>query len=220
MNIGIGIDLCTNRRGIGSADPLLTGLVTDWQFENNLLDSGPNAQTLTAVGGTPTYVAAGSGNAVRLNGTVTLSRSNTEIGTVGLFTIAGWVRFTATGLATLWGLDGDRYQVFTRTNQVEMRTYNGVGFDNNTKAYTQASATWYCVTAWYDGAGTYIDINNSGSPAGLAATVANRADKLFTVGSNVAGFGNLNGDIARLRVWNRVLTVAERTLVYNGGIPG
>lgn len=81
-----------------------------------------------------------------------------------------------------------------------------------------ATATWYLVIGWYDGTNISIQVNNG--PVTSAAFTADIFDgtaelDIGRLGSVVTQY--MDGRIAGVPLWKRVLTPGERSWLYNGG---
>ena len=82
-----------------------------------------------------------------------------------------------------------------------------------------STGTWYYVVAWHDADADTINIQVDDGTADSTAHstgVNNPSGIKFTVGG-IHNAGNYHGRIDEVGVWNRVLTSAERTELYNSG---
>lgn len=80
-------------------------------------------------------------------------------------------------------------------------------------------ATWYFVVAWHDSVGNTINISVNNGAANSAAHSAGVQDSTqpFQIGAAAGPSGFMDGRVDEVGVWKKVLTAAERTLMYNGG---
>ena len=83
---------------------------------------------------------------------------------------------------------------------------------------TPAAGTWYFVAVWFDGATNtqYIQINDGTIYSAVVTPPVDRAGA-FSIGSAGGTSTPWDGAIACVGFWKRVLTAAERTILYNGG---
>lgn len=83
-----------------------------------------------------------------------------------------------------------------------------------------STGVWYQVIAWHDAAGNQAGIVvNAGTPVtgAYAGGVTGHAGAL-NVGRYSGGLANVDGLLDMVAIWKRVLSGAERTQLYNGGV--
>ncbi len=84
-----------------------------------------------------------------------------------------------------------------------------------------ADATWFHVVCWYNADNNEVGMSiNNGSPSTRTYGGAARANSTnpFRIGTQAENSANaFDGRIDEVGFWKRVLTVAERTSLYNGG---
>lgn len=211
------------QRGFMSCNPYSLGLAapTDPDFSSVrllchgefLVDSGPQARVLTAVGNaaiTSAQFKFGA-NSMVFDGTAdrVTTPDTTDIRlTTGNMTIECWVRFnattgcrifakeTGTGVApyiiALSGTQKFQYAIYDNTS-----TLIGVV----TSTTTAATGQWYFLQAVYNGTYTlYVNGTSEGTPITSAATRFSSASDLVTIGGDTAGGNTLNGWIDDLRL--------------------
>ncbi len=178
----------------------------------DLTDNNTVGSTTGKIGNCADFVAANS---------ETLSIAGGVIGGGDDFTITFWVKFTNTGFHGLCDIAGDALFVGARATRIDLRMFNGGGYTDTFKTYTQATGTWYFVTVTFNSAtgDATIDIDNSGSPAtfDLGNTLYTGGGLGFLIGNDVAGYGCLNGQMDEFAIHERVLSGAELSEIYNGG---
>jgi hypothetical protein len=151
------------------------------------------------------------------------------------FSYSFWAKFDTLGVEQLF---------ISRPNDIANQTIIGVGILSTnairfrlglwggttnrkqitTNAFTAATNTWYNITVTYDGSDTvagmkiYIDsVNQSVTTAtGTLPTTINYSR--IRIGARYGG-NFLNGNMDEVSVWNKALSGAEITELYNSGVP-
>lgn len=78
--------------------------------------------------------------------------------------------------------------------------------------------TWYYMTAWHDATGNTINIAINGTSDSTSHTTGVfDGTGTFRIGLDGEGSFPMNGRIANVGFWKKVLTSTERTSLYNGG---
>lgn len=206
------------------------------ESSGNAADSTANANTLTN-NATATFTAGKLNNALTLASASSQFMSRTSASCVGIdfnatdFSINCWVNFTTLPSSSVMNICGK----FESTNrQYEFALYSpsagvyhliatiGLGADTADQqdvVWTPSTGTWYMVTFRYTNATTKGDFSVNGSAQGAQVTFANAlASDVsdFRVGKEFTG-NFMNGQIDELGLWNRRITDAEITSLYNGG---
>lgn len=77
---------------------------------------------------------------------------------------------------------------------------------------------WILVVVWHDATNDQIGIqvNNAANTSATSGTYPADQDSAFSIGAR-PGVGYLNGRVDSMGFWKKVLTGAERTLLYNSG---
>jgi hypothetical protein len=93
-----------------------------------------------------------------------------------------------------------------------------------TAAGAPSNGTWYHLIAYHDAAGDLIGIVvNNGTPATASSAsitpgTTTRPLYLGAIENSAAPQNHMDGRIGPVRLWKRVLSGAERTQLYNGGL--
>lgn len=198
-----------------------SGLRADSVGVRHLADHNSVGQAAGKVGQAADFAAASS-QYLSLSDAVSPSPGDTS------FTYAFWFRPTtsaAGGVRTLMakgtGSDGEFYLQQLTDDTLRWTVVGGAGFNFAAPVSTAAvtPGTWYFVAVTHDAAGNEVGI---GLDAGTPATAAHSAGVYDTTGDFVlgsyAGTGQyLDGRIDELGHWDRVLSGAELTDLYNAG---
>jgi hypothetical protein len=218
-----------------STEPLADGLLSYWPLDeasatSNAIDRH-GANDLTQVLGP--YVATGkiSGGrdfestvAQHFNGGNILSLGDTD------FTFQAWVKFESlTGYPAIisrWDYAGSKreytLEATVATNQFQWYVFGTSAVSLYASNFgTITTGVWYLVHCWHDATNNQIGISvNAGTPNTLShsAGVAQYTTD-FMLGRLTTNDSSslLDGVLDEVAVWNRVLTSAERTQLYNGG---
>lgn len=143
------------------------------------------------------------------------------------FTIALWVQLESKGVRKTFLAkydDSGQAQYYVQWNNSNDRLIFGVSNDGSAEVEVAAGnlgipalATWYFIVAWHDAAANTINIKvNDGTTDSAAHTtgVFNSTSKLI-MGMLGLGSGFHDGFNDEVGIWNRVLTGAEMTELYN-----
>ena len=213
------------------------------ESSGNALDSTANAKTLTNTG-TAGYSAGKINNAVDFGASNTTKNLNRlETGALGLlmdsnFTVNFWLNLTTqvttTGNQTVicWSDDTTankkgyfEFQLYDNagTPATAINRVDSAGADQVTGNLTFTVGTWYMVTLTWDGSNmkSYRD----GSGSAWLTVASTRTGTNTAAGHNTrVAIGELDvttraisGLIDEMGWWNRVLSAAEITELYNGG---
>ena len=193
---------------------------------NNLTDNNTVTQAAGIVGNAGQFTAA---NSEYLS---IADNADLSVGDID-FTVACWLYFdtnSGTRVALSKGNnDTDNNTAYmiqyvaAPTDRLRFRVGNGT---NNTTVVADTfgailTATWLFVVAWHDSVADTINIQINNGGANSAARTGGSYDdaRAFRIGTDP---GDIPGDfwdgrIDAVGVWKRVLTAAERTLLYNNG---
>ena len=203
---------------------LLGGLLAYWKLDTaSWLDSSGNGNTLTANGGV-SVVSGKINNCANFDGDVDnsvfmwLSRTNFFDFNSGNFSISQWVYFE--GSSYFQSLFSTRVDGAATSNSfsVVADSSNILGFYDGEftgDLYTFSSSNWYHLTTVRDGSTINFYVDGS-----FVASVAKSSPYELTsiaMGGHLNGEEPLNGRIDEVGVWNRALTGAEITSLYNAG---
>jgi hypothetical protein len=224
----------------GSSTSLLTGLVSYWPLTSNGNDSyGTNHLTnINAV----TFVAKGGGAPSNIPATVAnfiaassqrfqiADNANTVWGEDGNgATMVLWIKPAGvpSGIAMLFGRDSltaseRNFAIYTNSGALSLLTDVNAGSQHQGAGATLTDATWTMVTMWFDPSDKTLrtSYNNAGTIAdapaqpgvSLTAAAAN-----IVIGGRTDTPGHINGNIALVGIWKKVLSAGERTYLYNAG---
>lgn len=216
-----------------TANGLLTGLLAYWTMEEasgDRADSSGSGLTLSASGTVPSRTGiSGDGADVVARGTGYLysTADDAKLRVPAARTWACWIYLDNLPSAgypmSHWGSGGD-FCIYVSAAGAVACTLMGSGVETaTTPDSTVATAGWYFLCAWYDPAaganGTgYIQVN-----AGTVYTVAlgaahvATAEADFCIGPLRSNYGDWDGAIDEVGIWDRVLSADDRIALYNGG---
>jgi len=213
----------------GGSGSYTNGLVAYWNFDGTLVDSIKDYNGV-ARGKAPVEFVdslAGFGKALKLNGTnyVEISNSKTNLQFAnGNLSIAGWFKvdkFDKSWQALISKGEDLNYRIARRsdTNSIAYAGGVGEGADdvpnvNDGKwhhfvAISDTNRTAFGTALYLDGVMHSVNTNKPALQAGTSS--------LF-IGENPGALNRQwTGEIDDVALWNRVLTPAEITALYNGG---
>ena len=212
---------------------LSTNLVGFWKFDEasgNPADS-IGARTLTN-NGTTGFSAAKINNGADFNGSSKyFSRAAEALGIANAFTVAGWVKFNATGTQEIIfrfrPSSGDANEIRIYKTDTDLFRSNICDQDGSATAYKDyfganslSTGTWYFVAITWDG--TNFNIYKDGSTdtpytkeTDNAITMTDTSRIIGIGGWNAAVYGNISCDA--WGYWARALSSTEIGYLYNGG---
>lgn len=222
----------TGRAPISS---LLTGLVAYWKLDeasgtradsvgaNTLTDNNTVTQAVGKVGSAAQFTAAS------LESLSIVDNADVSAGDID-FTIAGWVFLDSVGATraiavkgSLGAIASDEYGVFVTVGNSAsffVEDQAGTHFGQATTGAALTVSTWAFVVAWHDSVANTVNCQlNNGTVASSAYTFGvKNGTNAFALGATTSGGASyMNGRIDEVGFWKRVLTVAERTSLYNAG---
>jgi hypothetical protein len=210
----------------GAASPLLTDLAAYWKLDetSGIRFDSAGTNNLTDNGGVGS-VAGKIGNAATSFGTATYLSNSSTVGQVsGPLTVALWVN-------TGSDVTGNQVIISRATTSVSVVDYILDIFSSSIRyiLYTSSGTyvagatittnTTYFVVFWYDGTNANISLNN-GTVTSTASpgTPKQELGAELTLGIRLDSGRPFNGNwIDEVGIWNRVLTVTERSQLYNSG---
>lgn len=222
------------------ANTLLTDLISWWSMneESGTRDDSHGSNDL-ADGNTVLYTAGKVGNAADFEATneeylwiadnASLSFSGNDD-----FTFVFWCRLESVAawsqLITKWdwGSNDREYQMYY--DDTKERFVGGVSPNGTASTLVDADTlgvpateTWYFIVFYHDSTNDIIsiEVNEGGADTEAHATGIHDDVTEFTVGAQrnngAAGGAFLDGEIDEVGLWDRVLTDAEMTWLYNSG---
>jgi hypothetical protein len=215
----------------GALSPLLPleDLVAYWKLDetsgtrfdsansNNLSDNNTVGSASGKIGNAADFVAA---NSEYLEASGVGAFGDTP------FTVTGWFYLdAATGFQTIVS----RYTTDTNDREWLLRVDSGVPtfFVNNdgigapdgvVSASAVSAGAWHFVVAWHDSVGNTINIqvdNGTVNSAAYSLGVYANSSKALYIGTTSPSVGFMDGRIDEIGLWGRLLTSAERTILYN-----
>jgi hypothetical protein len=207
-NSGTGIETMT-----GS---LLTGLLHQWHLNGTSVDSVDGSGN-----GTDTAITYGGklGQCAMFNGTT--SKIQTAIdGPLGASprSISCW--FNPTGIQGKalvgYGTAGVANQVLDITVATDSQIFANIWGANPKPTNTYTVGAWNHAVVTYDGTTLKIYLNN-GTPASATVTLTTVSNPFRFAWTTYTPWAFFNGLIDDVHMWNRALSAAEVTNLYNGG---
>ncbi len=215
-NFYVGTDITGSLVSFWELDEQPSGTRIDVYSSNNLSDNN-----------TVTSIAGLISNAALFNDANSeyLSSSSTDFDLTDSFTISGWVYFnnydTSQAIVSRYvGSGPNRWSLHFNSAQSRIEWQMGV----NTYAVLQepSAEAWHFYCAWFDDDvdKIYLQIDNGTINEIAVATPPASATRDFHLGAqNDAGMTMfLDGRLDHWGVWSRILTIAERTYLYNSGV--
>lgn len=206
MSFGIGVNSFPSWEEHGAAAPnLSSGLTHYWllgEASGAARADSVGALTLSELAGGVARATGISGNGASFTGAEFLGNLTANIDTSS-FTLSVWVK-ASSGLATLvWTPHIIIYKASSLGVRVEGAVLGTGPTYNN---------TWQHVLVWGDGSNASVSINGAAAVT-AAYTPGSGAQTLFLNDPD----DSVVGVVDELAIWNRPLSAAERTLLYNGG---
>ncbi|HVC35905.1 MAG TPA: LamG domain-containing protein [Candidatus Dormibacteraeota bacterium] len=192
------------------------GIVGHWPLAGNAKDATPYSNNGTVNGATLTTDRKGLSNgAYSFNGTSNSISTTIPGGVINsVHTVSLWVyiRGAVSGNQYLFDTGGgnnNNIQVYN--SHIRTITTTNYILDSNLIPVTN---TWYNIVQVFDGATLYLYINGALDKS-TSATAANPATSAILGEYGGGGPYYLNGNMSGVRVYNRALSAAEITALYN-----
>jgi len=196
--------------------PSTSGLVANYQFQNNLLDSA-GGHTGDPCGTTVAYAAGQTGQAINLGGTAYVTAGNIGITGAAPRTIAGWAKANvpASSIAAwtdVFGLSGAsasfRHFDIQAVGDTGTTTsgYYGIHLYGAEDNLIPIDQDWHHLAATYDGTTIvgYADGHQTGSLDQVLDT-----EGVLQIGKRADNTNLFNGMVDEVRVYSRALPQAE-----------
>jgi hypothetical protein len=204
--------------------PFSIGLLAYWKLDTTgWIDSSGNGKTLTNNNGVTLGTGKINGDAVFDATSFNSLTANISIGSS--YTISAWIKIPASGFAggacAIGSSSNNNSPAIVTTYDV---TYFFYGFNGDQDCNPATSAGPLDLDTWYHIAGT----SDAGSSTGkwyLNATLISEdlfssligTDELQLGAYDARALPTFSGEIDEVGVWNRALTGAEITSLYNAG---
>jgi hypothetical protein len=199
------------------------GLVSYYKFDGDATDSiGTNDGSSV---GDPTYSTGILNNAVVLDGNDYISVPANADQALSTYSISMWVYFE-TSIPTGWValLEHDRfgpnnYALFKTSGSNNIRfSYSQSQFvDGNDGVLTPD--TWHHIVGTFSGSQANLYIDNVLDNSATNSPSVTPTQDILTIGANNNGSEYFTGSIDEVRIYNRALTPAEITTLFNQGAP-
>jgi arabinan endo-1,5-alpha-L-arabinosidase len=186
---------------------------------SDLTDSSGYNRILTN-NGNVSFASGKIGDAAVFDGNNYLSRSQKFMSGASAFSLSCFVKCTSS-TTYIYGEDAESsfILVSTHDNKVTFNFENGWNPIQSSSTITDDQ--WHHVVCVYDGgisAKLYFDGVEEASRNSIAATMPTSSAANFSLGAPPTGWGAmLNGSMDAVGIWNRALSDAEVTELYNSG---
>lgn len=145
------------------------------------------------------------------------SNASLQMGVDVDFTLSAWVWLATVGAAhTIMdkGSFAGEYRLDV-TNGAQARFYIAGGANVSSGAMT--ATAWHLIFAWYDQANLNVQVDNGAITQVASAVDAPAGAAPFQLGTDPGAGAFMNGRIDEAAIWKRVLTVQERSDLWNAG---
>jgi hypothetical protein len=197
-----------------------TSLVGCWEFEGNLIDSGPHHLDLTASSAPPSFVAGHLiGEDAIVTNSIDLNVADSAILDVNAVTIAAWVYVTTMPGGNVHSsiLDNNNeYALYVESNG-SIRCYAGASTANMSNVIQPNQ--WTHVACTGEGSILRAYVDGVQVATGILAGIPTGSTTGLTLGSdNPSGSGSrLNGWLDDVRLYNRALSAKEVCRLHDPG---
>lgn len=192
-----------------------SGTRADSHGSNDLTDNNTVGSATGIVGDAASFVAANNEFLTRADN-ASLSTGNID------FTFAFWVNSPGTSegfLGKRANLSSTEYQIYRSAGTWKFDVYSG-GLVGVTESATAATG-WCFVVGWHDSVNDTINIQINNNTAASSSHSGGTQDSTagFVIGniSSTTNVSACDSEIDEVAFWKRVLTVDERTALYNSG---
>jgi len=214
-----------------SSSTLNDGIISHWNMDETSGVRNDDVSTHNATSfNSPGYISGLNGNAADLNGTTQRLQVTDDTDFDRISTDFMWVAGVKFDVETLashiisrWStssieqqfalyISGSTFRFLVRETSGASNTVSATGFG------TISSGTWYMVSAYKTGQNIGLRINT-----GAKETEINMGADMYDVSNDISfgatkyGSNFMNGHIDFISYYNRELTIAELTELYNGG---
>jgi large repetitive protein len=214
--------------GGGGSSTLLNGLISYWNCNESAGDgtlhdsiNGHNSVSLDASQGTVCKIGAG----LTFDGTGGISMGYVaDLSPITAITISAWVYNTAAygSIISNWEYSPDYYGYNLWINMwCPYFAIDGSAAGGSIQGATDIGDAWHLVTGTYDGSylRLYVDAVEDADAVSYIDTIAYEASCPFLIGTSAAGSGQSDfvTYLDEISIWNRALTQAEVTELWNSG---
>ena len=194
-----------NGGGGGGGEGLLNGLLAFYNL-SDLTDASGNNRTLTNNGGV-TFSSGKIGDAATFNGSNYFTSNIAE----NIQTVSAWIKTTTNSSYNVIYQNASQQLQFIGSGALRV---NGIGGEQSVGSGVNDGSWHHCVFVLGDGLDcVYID----NQKYTLTTNYANAGSGPADIGSASGMFDFWVGQLDALGIWNRALTDAEITELYNAG---
>lgn len=219
--------------GATAGAAIMDNLVGYWTFDGNYIDSSSLQNALSVGAGTPAFTAGQAGQALHLNGSSWVgSQNNVVVSGSQPRTLNLWLKAdalqtkapTSFGVGSLAG--GQMFDTYLQPSGTFGGHFYGGGYDTfaGSPNPTYTPGTWMMGTLVYGG-GTTVDVYKDGQYVKTATSLPLALDTVLTRfyagrSNGYAPSTGFAGALDEVALWNRTLSAAEISAVYNAGQQG
>ena len=196
----------------------VTSLGAYFKFNGDVTDSSGNGLNGTAFN-SPTFVAGKYQTGINFNGTtqyVSVPDSAFLEGSSGNISIFFWINMVDGGTAVSKSLGSTGYRMVPRPGSDWLVTVGG----NNISRGNPSTGVWYHHGFTYNN--NIVKIYENGAQLGadqaIGAVTLSTADAM-NIGRAISGSGYIPATMDEVNIWQRVLSGAEITTLYNSTCP-
>ena len=204
----LGFPMITSR-------PAWSGLQAFYKL-SNLTDSSGNGVSLTNFNSV-TFAAGKIGNAAVFNGTNSLERTPFDIGTN--FSVSFWAKPAVVDDYKYFVVQYQGFSVYMRANgSIEVGDASTWNFATVAGLAVVGVYAHYCLSV-SNGLGTLFvnNINRGNSTGNPPLDLQNVADRPFGIAGDQISEGFFDGQVDAVGIWNRPLSAANISALYNLG---
>ena len=219
--------------GVSEPSAVMNGLIGWWRMNGNPNDSISLQNGVVSGAALTTGQNGRANSAYSFDGVNDYLESPVVLNETDSFTITAWARglpgpSAANGHGYVFHQSADTSQgnsIFWAAATSGTSTYNGDvnGFDSPTYSFGVAtgSSNWRFLALTYDGSTRTLFGDGTGQPGANRGAITNSitSSTRFTIGGTAhdATYRPFQGDIDDVRIYNRALSGAEITTLYNEG---
>jgi hypothetical protein len=205
---------------------LATGLQALYTFDSNGNDSSGNGRNLNLIG-SPGFAAGQFGQALDLHGNASQYASRSvndsafDFGSNN-FTIQLWVNFNTVGhvqtlIEKFANQTGPGWTVTTAFAGTKYQFYSNAILNSN---FSPTAGVWHDILVERSGSSFGLYVDGSMAASTVYSNALDSSSLPLLIGRRNSGDGrdfSVDGRIDDVAIWNRALTTAEITTLWNGG---